>query len=236
MQLHKEHDIMSEMTKRILMTIGGVLICGFSVGMFSFSAFGMDPFQVLAHGIWKLTPLEFGMLYMIINLLMLAAVFLADKRKIGLGTLINIFLMGYLVQFSSWLYEKLIPDPSLLVKVLFLIFGIIIMCIGSALYFTGNLGVSTYDAVAIILSEKKVAKFQYCRIVSDLICTIVGGFLLYARIGMGVFTMLGIGTLVTAFFMGPLIAFFNHHIAMPLRYGKVKAAEMTALESNPNGI
>ena len=223
---------MTEKTKRILMTLGGVTICGFSVGMFSFSAFGMDPFQVLAHGIWKFTPLGFGLLYMIINLIMLLVVFLVDRHKIGLGTFMNIFLVGYLVQFSSWLYEMLIPNPSILVKALFLIFGVVIMCFGSALYFTGDLGVSTYDAVALILTEKKVAKFQYCRVGTDLICTLAGGLLLYFKTGMGVFTILGIGTIVTAFFMGPLIAFFNHHAALPLRYGKVRAAELAALEKD----
>lgn len=221
---------MSEKTKRILMTVGGVMICGFSVGMFSFSDFGMDPFQVLAHGIWKLTPLDFGTLYTIVSLIMLAAVFAADKHKIGLGTFINIFLFGYMVSFSSWLYSIWIPSPSIPVKAVFLLVGVVVMCIGSALYFTGDLGVSTYDAVALILSDRKVAKFQYCRIGCDLICTAVGGFLLYAKIGMQVFTMLGVGTIITAFFMGPLIAFFNHHIAMPLRYGKEKAAELIALE------
>lgn len=40
-----------EMTRRVLMTIAGVTLSGFSVGMFNTSAFGMDPFQVLAHGV-----------------------------------------------------------------------------------------------------------------------------------------------------------------------------------------
>ena len=212
---------MNEKTKRILMTVGGVSISGFSVGMFNFSDFGMDPFQVLAHGIWNRTSLGFGTLYMIINLIMLAVVFLVDKHKIGLGTFINIFLLGYVVQFSSWLFKTSIPSPSLPIKVVFLLCGIVIICFGSALYFTGDMGVSTYDAVALILSEKKVAKFKYCRIVTDLICTLVG-FILGA--------VVGIGTLVTAFFMGPLITFFKHHFAMPFRYGKEEALKMIAKE------
>jgi len=87
------------------------------------------------------------------------------------------------------------------------------MCFGSSLYFTGDLGVSTYDAVALILSEKKVVRFQYCRIVSDLVCTILG-YLLGATVG--------IGTVITAFFMGPIITVFNRNVSIPLRYGKRK--------------
>jgi uncharacterized protein len=208
---------MNEKTKQIIMTLGGVSISGFSVGLFNFTDFGMDPFQVLAHGIWNQLSLGFGSLYTIINLIMLVVIFFVDRHKIGLGTFMNIFLLGYIVQFSSLLLETWIPTPSLLLKVLFLICGIVLLCFGSALYYTGNLGVSTYDAVALILSEKKVARFQYCRMGSDLICT-VGGFLLGATVG--------IGTLATAFFMGPLITFFNHRLAMPFRYGKEKARKM----------
>lgn len=202
---------MKEKKLRILMTITGVLVAGFSVGMFNFSAFGMDPFQVFAHGVWKHMPIGFGTFYMILNLIMLIFIFFIDRRKIGLGTVINIFLLGYVVEFSSWFLDARFPNPSIMVRGLFLIVGIIILCFGSSLYFIGDLGVSTYDAVALILSEKKVARFQYCRIGSDLICTIIG-FLLGATVG--------VGTLVTAFFMGPIIAFFNKRVSIPLRYGK----------------
>lgn len=202
---------MSEKARRILMTISGVLIAGFSVGMFNFSAFGMDPFQVLAHGIWKHLPIGFGTFYLLLNLVMLIFIFLIDKHKIGLGTLINIFLLGYVVEFSSLLFQTLIPEPSIVLKAVFLLVGLLILCFASSLYYVADMGVSTYDAVALLLSEKKVAKFQYCRIGTDLICTAVGYFL-----GATV----GVGTLVTAFFMGPVIAFFNKHVSYSLRYGK----------------
>ena len=209
--------IMNERTKRILMTIIGVTVGGFSVGMFNFSDFGMDPFQVFAHGIWNLTPIGYGTVYTILNLLLLILVFIFDRKKLGLGTFINIFLLGYVVQFSSWLWDYLIPEPGLATKIVFLCLGIIILCFSSSLYFTANMGVSTYDAVALYLSEKKIASFFICRISTDIICTLIGFFL-----GATV----GIGTLVTAFFMGPLITFYNDKFSRPFLYGKEKAEEM----------
>jgi Predicted membrane protein len=174
----------------------------------------MDPFQVFAHGASKHIPIGYGTFYTILNLIMLLVILIIDRRKIGLGTFINIFLLGYVVQYSSWLFETWIPNPTVGIKAVFLIVGIIIICFGSSLYFIGDLGVSTYDAVALILSEKKVARFQYCRIGSDFICTILGYFL---------GAVVGIGTIVTAFFMGPIIAFFNRKISIPFRYGKEKS-------------
>ena len=95
---------MKEMTKRVLMTLTGVSVSGFSVGMFNFSVMGVDPFQVLMHGIAKHVPIDFGTLYMICNLVMLVAIFFADKKKIGLGTFINIFLL-FLDEYFSEVYN-----------------------------------------------------------------------------------------------------------------------------------
>ena len=84
---------------------------------------------------------------------------------------------------------------------------------------TADLGVSTYDAVAIVLSGKwKLAKFQYCRIGTDLICVVTGVILFLIAGGTigQIPTIAGIGTIITAFFMGPLIQFFNDHVAKKL--------------------
>ena len=40
------------MIKRIWMTILGVTICGISVGFFGYANFGVDPYQVLVHGLF----------------------------------------------------------------------------------------------------------------------------------------------------------------------------------------
>lgn len=202
---------MTEMKKRILMTLSGVGLGGFSVGLFNTSAFGMDPFQVFAHGIWPETRIGFGTFYMILNLAMLVVIFFLDRKKIGITTFINIFLLGYAVEFSSWYFGNLWPEPSFALRMTLLLAAVVIMCFGSALYYVADLGVSTYDAIALILTEKTKWKFQYLRIASDVICTGIG-YLLGA--------VVGVGTLITAFFMGPLIAFFREKVAMPMRYGR----------------
>ena len=149
---------------------------------------------------------------MVLNMILLAVdFFFLDRKKIGIATFINLFLLGYVVDFSAWLWKSLLPDPSFLIRLFFLIMAVVIMCLASALYFTGDLGVSTYDAIALTLSEKKGWDFRIVRVVSDLICTLTGTLL-------GV--MPGIGTIITAFFMGPLIAFFRKTVADPLRFGK----------------
>ena len=53
---------MSVMTKRIIMSISGVVLCGMSVGMFKHAALGVDPFQALMSGLAAVIPVRFGMM------------------------------------------------------------------------------------------------------------------------------------------------------------------------------
>ena len=115
----------TEMKKRIVMTVAGVLLSGFAVGMFNASAFGMDPFQVFAHGTGRLLPVSFGTFYMLLNLLMLVGVFFVDRSKIGLGTFINIFLLGYMVDFSTWVWRQTALVETIALRAVLLAAGVL---------------------------------------------------------------------------------------------------------------
>lgn len=210
-------------TRRILMSLMGVVIGAISVGVFKIAAMGVDPFQSLMSGLDKIIPISFGTLYVIVNLILLIFSLVVDRSKIGLATFINLFLLGYVTEFSYSVLQTLIVNPSMIVRAVCLVVGIVIICFGSALYMTADLGVSTYDAIAIAMAGKwKVARFQYCRIATDLVC-VVAGVVLFLLAGGAVGqipTIAGIGTIVTAFFMGPLIEFFNKTVARPMLNGK----------------
>ena len=214
----KEH-----MMRRVLMSALGVAICGISVGMFKHAALGVDPFQSLMSGLDAVIPIRFGTLYVIVNLVLLGFALAFDRRKIGLATLINLFLLGYIAEFSQGLMARLLPEPTLAVRLGLLSVAIVIMCLASAFYFTADLGVSTYDALALIWSQRqRRIPFAACRVITDLVC-VVGGVTLC---GLAGFTLaqiageVGAGTLVTAFFMGPLIEFFNQKVARPFLNGR----------------
>ena len=215
-------------TRRILMSLSGVLIGAVSVGLFKVAALGVDPFQSLMSGLDKWIPISFGTLYVIVNLVLLIFSLLVDRSKIGLATFINLFLLGYVTEFSYAFFLTLLPDPSLPVRVICMLIGAVVMCFGSALYMTADLGVSTYDAIAIALAYKwKLASFRFCRISTDLICVVLGCgiFLLAGGAWANVQAVAGVGTILCAFGMGPLIEYFNVTVARPmLRMDKEKAA------------
>ncbi len=195
------------------MALGGMAAAGIAVGFFKRAFFGVDPFQCLCNGINRVVPIGFGTLYMLINAVLLAVDFFLDRHYIGISTFINLFLVGYAAEFSENALARLFGDPGLPGRIAFLVVGIVVSCIAAAFYYTADLGVSTYDAIPLHIADLKprlfgkVLPFRFIRIVSDLVCVTVGFVLGF---------MPGVGTIVTALFMGPLITFFRRTLSDPL--------------------
>jgi uncharacterized membrane protein YczE len=207
--------------KRLFMCVFGVLICGVSVGFFKRAAYGVDPFQAFMAGLNEMIPISFGTLYVIANVCLLLFSLVFDRHYIGIATLVNLFFLGYVAQYSLEFLNYLFPELQIFGRAVCLIIGIVVCCFSSSLYFTANLGVSTYDAISLIVSNTwKIGKFKYNRIISDFACVGIGSILYLLGGGKNLSASVGVGTIITAFFMGPLIDFFNVHISEPLLCGK----------------
>ena len=205
-------------SRRIFMCVAGVLICAVSVGFFKLAAFGVDPFQTFMCGINQMIPISFGTLYVIVNAVLLLFALIFDRHYIGIATFINLFLLGYVVEFTHQTLLGIFPDASLMIRITSLVFGFVALCFGSSVYMTADLGVSTYDAVALIMANKwKLGKFKYIRIATDAVCVVLGItiFLLGDGKISAIPTFVGLGTILAASSMGPLIDFFNRKVSIP---------------------
>lgn len=207
---------MNETHKRIIMCVTGIFLSGVAAGTFAFTSFGMDPFQVLAHGTWRLTPISFGTFYVILNALLLLFMVIFNRKMIGLGTIINLFLLGYVVEYTEKLLAVLFPSPTVVLRVVLMLFALVLASFAASLYFVADMGVSAYDWIALTISDRKGWAFRAVRVATDFICVLIGGLL-----GASV----GVGTVLTAFCMGPIIQFFNDHVSGPLRYGREGAGQ-----------
>ena len=213
------------MKKRIIMSFFGVILSGICVGIFKLAAFGVYPFQAFMSGLNTAIPISFGTLYMIANIVLLLFSLIFNRKNIGIATFINLFLLGYITQFTYAFLQSIFSNPNLIIRSLSLIIGVVLLCFASALYMTADLGVSTYDSIAITMADKwHIGPFKWIRVSTDVCCVIIGVILFL--VGGGVIkdipTFAGIGTIFTAFFMGPLIDFFNVKCARPMLYGKNK--------------
>lgn len=201
--------------RRLIMMVSSILIMGFSVSVFSYSNLGVDPFTSMNMGIAAKLGISFGFYQMCVNAVLLVAVLIFGRELIGIGTVVNMVGVGYICQFFTSIYSKYLPENNpMAIRILLMIIGVILLSFAASLYFTSSLGVAPYDAVGFIVEHKTDIPYKWCRVITDLICTAVG------------FTFggpVGAGTVVTAFFMGPIISFFNKEVSPKLLTGNFAA-------------
>ena len=159
-----------------------VLICLFSVSLFGLSSafcirsgFGTNSVVTLFRGISRTFNFDIGITTNVINLILTIVVFFIDKKYINIGTIIYSCAMGF---FINLFLSLLVIPESLILKILFAIFGVIIYVIAVALFVWSNVGVNPWIAFSLILSEKfrkSFGKMKLCVDLSALICGICLG-------------------------------------------------------------
>ncbi len=193
---------MGKSKKRIFYMLLGNILCGISVGMFQFADFGIDPFNLGVMGLWNLFHLfDYGTFYMVLSFtLLFVDFFLLDRKKLGLGTVANMFLVGYVIEFSYWLWNRLFAGSGMVLRMIFLLAALVLLCFSSALYYVADMGVSPYDAIPLTISERTHVRFKIVRVTADCLWVIIG------LIGS---QRVGVATLLIAFCLGPFIEAFQ---------------------------
>ncbi len=202
---------MSKQMKKILMAFIGVALTGVCVGIFNTALLGADPFTVFVTGISNLAGVGYGTIYTFVTGALLIVVFLLDRHYIGIATIFNLFGVGYIAEGTAYLISLFYKEGSIVIRVLLFLLGLLLLCFASSMYFTADLGVSAYDAISLIISKRTPIPFKFCRIITDLICVIIG---------VVCKAIVGIGTVITAFFMGPIVQWFITNFSDPLLNGK----------------
>lgn len=198
------------------MSVIGAVTVAVGVGLLQFASFGVDPFTSLMLGMDQLVPIDYGTLYVVVNAAMLLFSLATERKYIGIGTVMNLLFTGYIAAFVRGLLGKIFPDPSLGLNAGVFLCSFFALCLGSAVYMTADMGVSAYDAMAMVFAYKwKIGKFKYLRICTDIVC-VAGGAALFLLGGgemSGIPALVGVGTVITAFCMGPVIDFFNRCVS-----------------------
>ncbi len=204
---------------RTALTVLGVLLISFGIAWMRFSQMGTDPFVTMNIGISKMISMDFGLIQMLANIFLLVVMMKFTPKLIHLGTILGIFVVGYLSDFLLAVIEFL--PATFFVQLLAMCIGLFFCCFGVAVYMTADMGIAPYDALGMILEKKLSSRLTYkeLRVITDICCVAVG-FLCGAPIGLG--------TVITAFFTGPLINMFKNIIQ---QYGNRKHKEgVTSLE------
>ena len=208
------------MVKRVVLSLISIIVMGFGISMFSLSGFGVDPFTSMNMNIASTIGMGFGTYQLIINLAILVFVIIvAHRGLVGVGTVFNMVGCGYTCEFFQSLFAPSVNEHyTYALRVPLLIVGIITLCFASSLFFTANVGVGPYDALSFMLSRSTKLEYKWMRVATDVTVVLVGlivsgGAKALLSGDISKIKNIGIGTIITAFCMGPLINFFNKYVS-----------------------
>lgn len=197
--------------RRVIGMVVGIIIIGLGIALFKQSHLGNDSISALNMRLAELFGISLGVQNIAANLLMFAIEIWVGRQYIGLGTFVNGICIGFIVTaFYDPIAALFGPAASLPERLLWVAAAVIVTALGASLYQTADLGIAPYDALALELRDHTPVPYFGCRVFTDAVCALacwmLGG-------------LVGLGTLICAFCLGPVIQFFNGHFSEKvLRY------------------
>lgn len=192
-------------TRRMLGMLVGIVIIGLGIALFKQSHLGNDSISALNMRISELLGVSLGLVNLSVNILFFLLEAAFGRKYIGIGTFVNGIFMGYIVTaFYDPIAAAFGSAESLQVQLLWMAVAVPVTAFGVSLYQTADLGIAPYDYLSLGLRDYTPFPYFGCRVFTDavcaLLCWLLGG-------------LVGIGTLVCAFCLGPFVQFFSRVFA-----------------------
>lgn len=197
--------------KKMIQMLVGVMFIGISIAFYRLAGFGVDPFTAMNLSVSSFAGVSFANWQLFVNIMILLVVFFTARNCIGLGSITNMVLVGYIADLLCWMIRGVYPEVlSLGVRVIlfFVAFGMI--SFGIALYMKADMGISPYDSVAVVIEtlSKNRISFQTARLISDLSVVLIAMAFCFLS-GTGIGAVIGIGTVCNAALNGSAIEMFR---------------------------
>lgn len=189
------NDTPAGLIKNVIMCSAGLFFFAFGVYMTIQANIGVGPWDVLGQGVARQTGILYGNVLIIISLCVLAIdVFL--REPIGLGMLLDTFIVGKAVNLFNYL--DVIPlRSSLAGGIACMLAGIVLESATMYWYMGAALGCGPRDTLLVGLCKRfKRVPIGALNMAILVTCTFIGW-----RLGGQV----GVGTLICAFLAGPIL-------------------------------
>ena len=181
----------------VLFLFIGLSIFGFGHAILFGSNFGVSPWMVLAQGLAIQFEIGIGLSIIVVSFGVLLF-WIPLKEKPGIGTFINFFVVAAVIEMTLP-YIPYQTDISL--KLLQVFVGILVIGIGGSIYLIANLGPGPRDGLMTGLSRKTGTPMAYVRNVLEVSVVIIG----WSLGGTA-----GVGTLIFAIMIGPVIVAYMY--------------------------
>ena len=196
-----------EWALRVGILLAGLCVAHLGVTLFLLSDLGSDPFNVFVQGLFRsldralsLPWLTHGRTHVGVSLLIILVLLFADRSYIKIGTALCMLFGGPIIDFfTNLLSPALAGLTALPLRLCMLVAGCVVLAFGMTIVIRSDAGTGPNDLVAVVLSEKTGWKFSLTRIGVDAF---------FALTGWALGGVLGLGTLICMFLVGPVAGFF----------------------------
>ena len=189
---------MRETSIRIVAILVGLVMFGVGIGALFLADLGVGPWDVLHDAIAGLVDRQPGTVIMGLGLLLLGLVAVL-RQPIGPATVANVVIIGLTVNGLLAVVE---PPSSLAVRVVLVVAAPLVVAFGSMLYLGAGLGTGVRDGLMTALVDTGLS-IRAARTSLE-VTVLLGGGLLGGSYG--------IGTLVFAMLVGPLLQLFRQRV------------------------
>ena len=171
----------------------GLTLFGVGEGLLIVSAAGASPWSVLAQGIYLNVGFSVGIITILISVVVLIFWIPLNQRP-GIGTVLNALIIGLMIDVCI----KFVPTPENYVfQLLLAIVAVLTVGLGGGIYLVANLGAGPRDGLMIGLQQKTSLPIAAVRAFLEITVMSIGWYL---------GGIVGVGTLLFAFGIGPAVA------------------------------
>ena len=178
---------------RMMVLIFGLMIFGIGEAFLVVTSLGNSPWVVLSEGISLNSSLNIGESTFLVSVVVLL-LWIPLRQKPGFGTLANIVVIAASIELGLLIIPTV---DNVYVKYFYVLFGIALVGIGSALYITCGLGTGPRDGLMTGLHYKTGVRVGRVRLGIEIVALSVGAILGGS---------LGVGTALFALLIGQSVA------------------------------
>ncbi|TQM58605.1 putative membrane protein YczE [Humibacillus xanthopallidus] len=189
--------------RRLVQLLVGLTLYGVSMAMMIRSTLGLDPWDVFHAGIATHVPLSFGQVTIIVGVLVLL-LWVPLRQWPGLGTIANVVVIGLAADAGLALIA---PPEALWSRALLLGSGIVLNGVAGGLYIGSQLGPGPRDGLMTGFARRTGLSIRLVRTTIEVVVLAVG-WLLGGPVGLG--------TVLYAVTIGPLVQFFLPRLTVDL--------------------
>lgn len=189
---------------RVAQLLTGLFLYGFTMAMLVQSTLGLDPWDVFHQGLASHLSLTFGQVVILVGACVLV-LWIPLKQWPGLGTILNVIVIGLAADFGLGLIHR---PADLWLRAALLIGGIVGNGLAGALYIGSHLGPGPRDGLWLGLVRKTGLSVRLLR-TSVEVTVLAVGIILGGNFG--------VGTVLYALTIGPIVQFFLPRVQARLR-------------------